>query len=359
MRNGSRPDMSPLHSFESRLAAAWPPKDWQDVTVLLAISGGADSVALLRATRALKAGGEGRLVAGHFNHRLRAKQSDADEAFVVDLCRRLGLSCEVQCAQSGQLAADSSDGLEMAARKARYDFLQQTAARLGARYVVTAHTADDQAETILHRILRGTGITGLSGMLRARPLGPATLIRPLLEFPRAQLREYLKDLGQPYRSDSSNEDTRHTRNRIRHELLPELADRFNPGVVDALLRLGRLAGEVQTVVDRVVRDLAEQCTAEDPSGSVRINTAPLADQPRYVVRELLIAVWRRQAWPLQAMGFTEWDLLAEMIAACREDSSVAQRKRMFPGSVVAEVGEGELRLTGVSHEQDHHGGATF
>lgn len=348
--------MSPLHLFESKLAAAWPPKDWHDVTVLLAISGGADSVALLRAMRALKAGGEGRLIAGHFNHRLRAEQSEADEAFVVDLCRRLGLACEVGRAPSGQLAADSNDGIESAARKARYDFLQQTAARVGARYVATAHTADDQAETILHRILRGTGIAGLSGMPRARPLGPATLIRPLLEFRRAELLEYLKALGQLYRSDSSNADTRFTRNRIRHQLLPDLADRFNPGVVDALLRLGRLAGEVQTVVDRVVRDLAERCAAEGPPGSVRIRTTPLADQPRYVVRELLIAVWRRQAWPLQAMGFAEWDLLAEMIAACRENSSVVPQKRMFPGSVVAEAGEGELRLRRASHERAHHGG---
>src|SRR4030042_4743747 len=95
--------MTSLHSFESRLAAAWPPEEWHDVTVLLAISGGADSVALLRAMRALKAEGEGRLVAGHFNHRLRAEQSEADEAFVVDLCRRLGLPCEGHRAPSGQL----------------------------------------------------------------------------------------------------------------------------------------------------------------------------------------------------------------------------------------------------------------
>ena len=338
--------MAPPHTFESGLAAAWPPEAWQDVTVLLAVSGGADSVALLRAMRALKAGGEGRLVAAHLNHQLRAEQSEADEAFVVELCRRLGVTCEVHRVRVEQLAADSGDGLEAAARQARYDFLQNTAARLGARYVVTAHTADDQAETILHRIIRGTGIAGLSGMMRARPLGPAaTLIRPLLGFRRVEILDYLKHLGQPYRLDSSNDDPRFTRNRIRRQLLPELAEHFNAGVVDALLRLGSLAGEVQRVVDRLVEDLVDRCVVDERAEGVRISTQPLADQPRYVQRELLISVWRSQNWPMQAMGFAQWDLLAEMISACRDNSTSAPRKQMFPGGVLAEAQRGYLAVS--------------
>jgi len=252
-----------LHPIEAKLAAAWPPQTWQDVTVLLAVSGGADSVALLRAMTALHPGGEGRLAVAHFNHRLREDQSAADEAFVVDLCRQLGTPCEAGHGRPGELSGCGRDGLEAAARKARYEFLAATAARLGARYVVTAHTADDQAETILHRIIRGTGIGGLRGMARARLLrlpflerdqpeelseepvqwaefpspGTATLIRPLLEIRRGELVDYLDDLAQPYRSDASNADVRFTRNRIRHELLPRLAEQFNSAVVDALLRL--------------------------------------------------------------------------------------------------------------------------
>jgi len=338
--------MSAAHSLVRRLAAAWPPTAWQDVTVLLGISGGSDSVALLRAMTTLKQSGQGRLVAAHLNHQLRAEHSEADEAFVVDLCCRLGVPCEVRRAPVEQLAADSSDGLEAAARSARYEFLEQTAARLGARYVVTAHTADDQAETILHRIIRGTGIAGLAGIARARPLGPAaTLIRPLLAFRRGELLDYLKDLGQPYRVDASNEDVQFTRNRIRHELLPELADRFNTGVVEALLRLGSLAGEVQTVVDRLVEDLVNRCVVEERSGPVRISVGPLVDQPRYVVRELLIAAWRSQDWPLQGMGYAQWDLLADMICACRENSTASPRKQTFPGSVLAEAREHEVVLS--------------
>jgi len=333
------------HPLEEKLLDAWKPKGWQELTVLLAVSGGADSVALLRAMKAIKSGGSGRILAAHFNHGLRDKDSDADQAFVIDLCRRLGVACHLGCPDADHPLGESGDNLEAAARAARYEFLQKTAARLGARYVVTAHTADDQAETILHRIIRGTGIAGLSGMARARPLGEAaTLIRPLLQFRRAELIAYLEYLGQPYRHDHSNDDTRFTRNRIRHHLLPELALHINPGVVDALLRLGSLAGQLQDVVHQLVVDLAEQCVIDDHGGSVRIDLGGLVGQSRYVIRELLIAVWRRQDWPMQSMGFSQWDLLAEMILDGIEGPMSEPRKQTFPGQVLAELHDSHLLL---------------
>ena len=341
------------YPLETRLAAAWPPHGWKDITVLLAISGGADSVAMLRAMLALRTAGEGRLVAAHLNHRLRGEQSQADETFVSELCRRLKIPCEVGRIEIDALASRQREGLEEAARNARYEFLEHTAARLGARYIVTAHTADDQAETILHRIIRGTGIGGLSGMSRVRLLGPATtLIRPMLGIRRAELLGYLEDLGQTYRSDASNTDIRFTRNRIRHQLLPQLADDFNPGVVDALLRLGTLAGEMQDVVDRLVGALWQQCVALEESDAVRINVGLLAGQPRYVIRELFMALWRKKRWPMQAMGFVQWDLLAEMtickiagkVAETSQGGSERAARYTFPGNVLAETDGTIMRL---------------
>ena len=257
-----------------------------------------------------------------------------------------------------------SDGIEAAARQARYEFLEAAAAREGARYVVTAHTADDQAETILHHIIRGTGIAGLAGMARTRPLGPATLIRPLLGFRRAELLAYLSDLGQPFRDDSSNRDTRFTRNRIRHELLPRLAEEFNSGVVEALLRLGSLAGESQEVIDGLAGELADQyvrqegpgavfikaigrsgtpCLTKDGKQGVRHGVPDLRPTP-YLLRELLMEIWRRQGWPMQAMGFAQWDLLEQMLA-CPAGSSLGRSSRQtFPGGILAERGESGLRL---------------
>lgn len=334
MQTEEPPPMSPQHPLEAKLAAAWPPGSWADVTVLLAVSGGCDSVAMLRAMTAIRLEGVGRVCVAHVNHQLRA-EADVDEAFVADLCGALGVDCEI-----GRVSIDRTSGIEAAARSARYRFLKEVAGRVGARYIVTAHTADDQVETIVHRIFRGTGIAGLSGMRRARPLGHATLIRPLLGVRRAELAAYLSGLGQSFREDKSNADLRFTRNRIRHDLLPWAKRHVGPSTHEAILRLGQLAGEVQTVVDQLVADLLDRCAQSENSDAVQIDAVALADQPRYVVRELLMAVWRRQGWPMQAMGFAQWEQLSDM--AVRSNCE----RKMLPGNVLAEVADGWLRLTG-------------
>jgi tRNA(Ile)-lysidine synthase len=326
------------HPLETKLAEAWPPSDWADVTVLVAVSGGGDSVALLRAMTALKTGGAGRICVAHLNHQLRP-DADEDERFVVELSRRLGVACEVDRVAVRDMAAQSGDGLEAAARSARYEFLQETAGRLGARFVATAHTADDQAETILHRIIRGTGVRGLAGIARVRPLGHASLMRPLLGVGRDELRAYLDAIGQPYRHDQSNSDKRFTRNRIRNELLPRLCRRFNPGAVEALLRLATLAGEAQSVIDGLVDEWCDRCVTIEGPNAVRIEMAELIDQPRYLVRELLAAVWRRQGWPMQSMGWQQWDELGALAAAAPPE------RRMFPGEVTVEIAAGRMRLS--------------
>ena len=334
----------PLHPFETHLAASWPPEDWNDVTVVVAVSGGGDSVALLRGLAALKLSGEGRLIAAHVNHKLRGADSDADQDFVLHLCRQLGLACEVATAAVNPGANRGGQGIEAAARRVRYAVLEEMAGRVGARFVITAHTADDQAETILHRILRGTGLRGLSGMARSRRLGPATLLRPLLGTCRAELAAYLRDRQQPFRTDATNCDVRFTRNRIRKELLPLLAAHYNPTVVEALLRLGELAGQSQALIDALVRDVAERCLRHVARDEVRLDLSILAVQPPHLVREVLVDVWRQQGWPLVAMGFAEWESLAAMISAAATRSTDGPKKRMFPGAIVAESSEGELRL---------------
>jgi tRNA(Ile)-lysidine synthase len=223
--------------------------------------------------------------------------------------------------------------------------LEKLAGRLGARFVVTAHTADDQAETVLHRILRGTAIRGLAGMSRTRRLGPATLLRPLLGVRRAELTAYLSDLEQPFRTDASNRDVRFTRNRIRTELLPLLAANYNRSVVDALLQLGELAGESQLLVDEIVERVAEQSLRHAAPDEVRLDAQGLASQPPHLVREVLLHVWRRQGWPLAAMGFAEWNELAKIIEMANGQVSNVARKRMFPGAISVETRDGQMSMT--------------
>lgn len=338
-----------MHPFVEKLARHWEPARWRNAIVLVAVSGGADSVALLRGLAAVRHAGRGRLVVGHFNHGLRGSESDADAAFVAELSRQLGL--EGHGGHAAPRSAPPTDNQgetdassirlrpihcpEAEAREDRYRFLRETAGRIGARYVATAHTADDQAETVLQRMLRGTGLTGLAGIRRVRQLAPGVaLIRPLLEFHRGEAREYLSAIGQPFRDDSTNADLRFTRNRIRHELLPHLAERYNPRVVEALTRLGQQAAESQSVIESLAVDLLNRCSPEWHEAEVTIDCSALAGTPRLLVRGLLTSLWKHQNWPQGAMTCRKWDELAQLAATQPSDRQAA--KLSLPGNIRAE-----------------------
>lgn len=341
-------DSGRLHPVETRLAVVWPPQEWQSQGVILALSGGPDSVALFRAMLALCQNQppttRGFLVA-HFNHCLRGPASDEDAQWVQDLCQRWGVPCQVGTPGSGEdLRTPTGHPSEALARKARYHFLRQLAETNGFRYVAAAHTADDQVETILHRVVRGTGIAGLAGMGWARPLSPAvSLIRPFLTFTRQELRQYLADLGQDYRQDVSNEDLRFTRNRIRRQLLPLLRDKFNPHVEDAILRLGRLAGEVSEWIhseaDRLLDQMAFQ---EGPRWVFRADR--LAKLPSFLIREIFRSLWRQQGWPQQQMGQPEWELLVEAVHHAIGFPHSKPARWTLPGAIFVEAAAGHVRI---------------
>lgn len=322
-----REGIPPPTALDQKLGLLWPPASWCDVTVLVAVSGGPDSVALLRALMAIRTSGPGKIVAGHFNHRLRGQQSDGDETFVRELCRSLGIACEV-----GHAEVDAGGSMsEAAARTGRHGFFVAASGRCGARYVVTGHTADDQAETVLHRVLRGTSLAGLAGMRQTRPILPGvTLLRPLLNVRRAELLEYLREVGQDFREDASNCDCGFTRNRLRHELLPRLAEQYNPRVVEALARLGQLAGEANDCIAGLVAEIAMRAVRVEPRRLV-FDCTMLARESRFLVRETLLRTWRKQGCPEQAMGFAEWDQLAERVYA-----GVEQRMENSPRMLAAD-----------------------
>jgi len=336
--------MPPLaHPLEQEIAAAWPTSRWSDLTVLVAVSGGADSVALLRCLHAVRNPGPGRLIAAHFNHGLRGTDSEADERFVCELCQSLEVSCHVGRPSSGLQSA--GEGLEAAARDARYEYLTTTAEQLGARYVATAHTADDQAETILHHVLRGTGLSGMAGMRATRMLSPAvTLVRPMLEIHRSEVLAYLAALDQPFREDDSNADLQFTRNRIRRELLPLLTRNYSPAVVESLVRLGKLAADARDVIDGLSERIVERALIECNPNWVVLDCRQLADEHRHLVRDALMNVWRRQSWPMQSMGFVEWDLLAGMAIAPENSDDAGPAAQTLPGAISARRVRNELVL---------------
>jgi tRNA(Ile)-lysidine synthase len=205
-----------------------------------------------------------------------------------------------------------------------------------------AHTADDQAETILHRILRGTGLRGLAGIPRIRPLGPATtIVRPLLGITRAQIIQYLAALGQDYRSDSTNELLHGTRNRIRRELIPHIETRYNPRFKAALLNLGRLAGEAQSLIDELVDEVLARALINRTETACQIDCGQLRAAPRYVVRECFIRIWQQQGWPRQSLDFEHLQLLADLVLA---PGAGAFARQTLPGAVLARRGGDQLYL---------------
>ncbi len=328
--------MSTAQPFEAQLASSWPPQQWFDVTVLVAVSGGPDSVALLRGLHAIGHAGPGRLVVAHLNHRLRGGEADADEQFVRQLACRLGLVCRVE---QWELPRDQQGGLEAAARDTRYDFLRRTAEAYGARFVVTGHTADDQAETVLHHILRGTGLRGLGGIPRARSFGCGSLIRPMLEISREQVLSYLNAIAQPARMDSTNLQMDCTRNRIRHQLLPYLSEQFNPAVVQNLQRLGKLAQQAESVLERLAVDLADQVVS-GTGEQVHVNCDRLCRVEPYLLREMFVVLWKRQQWPQQSMTSWHWDHLARLATSFASSKSpqptmLSQRRALSTPSTLS------------------------
>ena len=213
-------------------------------TVVVAVSGGLDSMVLLHLLNRLARAASWRLVVAHFNHQLRGRASDADETFVRQAAIRLRLPCVVDRADIRREAGARKLSLEMAARQLRHEFLARAARAHGARVVALAHHADDQVETFLLRLLRGAGGEGLAGMRPSAP-SPADvevrLVRPLLEFSRATLTAYARRHCLRFREDASNACRDIPRNRVRHELIPRLR-RFQPALDITLARAMELVG---------------------------------------------------------------------------------------------------------------------
>jgi tRNA(Ile)-lysidine synthase len=207
----------------------------------IGVSGGADSVALLRLLAELRPHLGIRLNVLHFHHQLRGAEADEDERFVAALARDLGFDFHTDRADVATEARRNGWNLEDAARRLRYRFFASAAAVRGIQRVAVAHTADDQAETVLAHLLRGTGPTGLAGIYPVAGM----VIRPLLESRRQVLRDYLSCVGQPWREDSSNQDRARLRAHVRHDLMPILERDFERAVVVRLARLASLGREEQ------------------------------------------------------------------------------------------------------------------
>lgn len=258
--------------------------------------------------------GRSKLCMVHVNHCLRGIASDDDQRFVIEAAKSLGIEVRTKSLAANLLSpGQTADGLEAAARAARYDFFEEVAREVEARYLVTAHHQDDQIETVLHRILRGTGIAGLQGIAKARQWLPGVgLVRPLLPFTRREIVDYLKAIGQPWREDATNAGNDFTRNKIRNDLLPKLRESFGEQVDQSLYRLSLQATECQVVIDDLVDKLLEKAVGLVDPQTVHVDLRKLNDVRPYLVRELFVRIWREQNWPRQDMTQLHWQKLSDL-----------------------------------------------
>ncbi len=335
-----------------QVAAIWSPANLQFRTVL-AVSGGADSVALARLAgefvrRGLAASHRFSIV--HVHHGLRGKEADRDAEFVADLATDLGFDCSILQIPPEQLPqvdpqeerrdapSRQGQGLEGWLRRIRYRLLVRRANELGARFIATAHHQDDHIETVLLRILRGTGVRGLVGIPQIRRLTPEiSLVRPLLQMRRRQIESLLAAWQIDFRHDASNEDPRFARNRVRR-LLPHLREQFGWPIDEVLANLATQAADLTELLERQTAVLQAR-TISLPRG-VAIDRAGLADYSMSELVHYLQGVWLRQEWPQQAMNYATWRRLAEWL---REPSS--QVIQMLPGGIRAENVDGMARIT--------------
>ncbi|MBD3414337.1 MAG: tRNA lysidine(34) synthetase TilS [Candidatus Aminicenantes bacterium] len=255
-------------------------------SVVIACSGGSDSVSLVCVMRALRKQWDLKLIMAHYNHRLRS-EAEKDHAFVQNLASRFSLPFESETGNVREYARKEKMNLEEAGRKLRYRFLKKTARKHGAAKIATGHTMTDQAETVLMRILRGTGSHGLGGIW---PKTEDGVVRPLILVTRDEVLAYLEQNHIEYRIDESNFDTRFLRNKIRHRLIPYLKNNFDPEIVSHLSRLALITQEEDLFLDDISTKksaLAEVLVKGQRQLDLDfLKTLPLALQRR-VVREYL------------------------------------------------------------------------
>jgi tRNA(Ile)-lysidine synthase len=286
--------------------------------MVIAVSGGPDSVALLRALLVVRSPQyDGKLIVAHLNHRLRGLESDADAEFVRKLQQQLArtypaLETRCEAVDVAAIAHAEHTNLEGVARRLRYDWLAKVARETGARWIATGHTADDQAETVLLRLLRGTGLQGLRGIAARRMVAPdLEIVRPMLGVKRVEVMEYLLREQQSYRVDSTNADLRFTRNRIRHQLLPHLARRYNPEIPAILCRLAEQAEDAYRHVAFQAQALLVNTELPRAGSLLVFDRLRLSVVPRRLLCEMFRLVWAREGWPTGRMNFAAWERIAD------------------------------------------------
>jgi tRNA(Ile)-lysidine synthase len=309
--------------------------------LLVAVSGGPDSVALLRAMVLLSSEYELRLTTAHLNHGLRGAEAQREEAFVRSLCAGMGIACICKTADIRILQKGRGMSLEEIGREQRYRFLDETAETCGARKIATGHHRDDQAETVLINLLRGSGLEGLKGI---PPVRDGRIIRPLLHVGRGEILEFLNREGLTYMMDSSNLSPLFLRNRVRHALIPELTLRYNPAIVEVLSHTAEIIRREDDYLQAVVRQILSQWGVVPGATEIQLPLAALLDLHEALQGRVIKCLLEAAALSGYSIGYRH----IEAVLALAGRSSGRRASLDLPGLIRVER-EGDLvRIAKVS-----------
>ena len=280
------------------------------------MSGGRDSVALLHCLLQL---GWRNLVLVHLNHRLRGRAADADEKFVRDLAAKLRVPCLLEKTDVAKLAIKRKLSIETAAREARRSLFQKIARKLRCHFIFTAHHADDQAETVLHRLCRGASLAGAAAIQpTAESIPGLTFVRPFLQVSRIEIDEFIAAHGLKFREDASNKSADHTRNRVRNEVLPLMNEVFQRGVSPLLSRFAALAGRDDDALQQIAREFAAKHSIIAADGSLRLNMKFCSQHP--AIQSRIIHRWLTGVHNIRNVGSREVDAALRMMGVAEPKS---------------------------------------
>ncbi|MCY2973531.1 MAG: tRNA lysidine(34) synthetase TilS [Planctomycetota bacterium] len=365
--------------IERKILTRWPIERWSNLTVVAGCSGGADSTALLVALHRLCLPTT-TIVVAHFNHKLRGAETEADASFVRNLAERLQLQLvegqpgvfpqktepialatgsggtdfpserqstpEANAYGSGKESSSSiqpKSGVEetttegqlvdeASLRGIRYQFLERTALQLGARYVAVGHHADDQVETVLHNLFRGSGLSGLRGMSAFRGLGKdLVLVRPMIDAWREEVIDYLKSHRQSFRSDSSNASESYTRNRIRNRLLPLIQEHYGRDVRSAVANAADLLGDVFVDVDLQSKRWSSENLVHLNEQQFSIPYPIKASPAWHIVQQSIVNEYHRRGWSLGGYSRAHWHALQAFLSG--KHASTSAGMSMLPDHV--------------------------
>ena len=308
--------------------------------VLVAVSGGADSVCLLKALVDLRRQLGIDLVVANMDHCLRGSQSESDSRFVMELAAALELECrhkKVRVAEGGAAGAS----LEEKAREKRYAFLKQAAAKSGCNVIATGHTMDDQAETVLLRVIYGSSLAGISGIYPVRQEGAFRLARPLIRTTRRDILDFLKGARQGYVEDPSNKDLKFLRNSVRHRILPFL-EKYNPSLKRSLANLADALRE-----DFIFLDAERKKALGKHQGSGSVEMKDIILQPKAVRKEVLKELFRRAGGNVKKLTHRHWMDMDYFIRSAEKGRSLdlpgGIRLSKRDGSVIFEKARGRAK----------------